>query len=59
MIAPFIHRLEKNSDKCGEINCLGHMSFPQRYLSQRYCACSRVMALSFISAMLIEPYSNG
>ena len=27
-----------------EVNRIGHTSFPQRYLSRRYCACSWVMA---------------
>ena len=37
-----------------EIN-LVHTSFPQRYLSRRYCACSWVIARSSISAPLMLP----
>ncbi len=38
-----------------EINGFRHTSFPQRYLSRRYCAWVGVMKPSFISAMLMEP----
>ena len=41
----------------GNYNTSSH-SFPQRYLSRRYCACSCVIAASLISAMLMEPYNS-